>query len=166
MDTFNADWERRVEALWAAIDDYSEEEFLAKMEALASELPHDHPIADFERASSFDSMGHSDRAVPLYRKALENGLQDPRRRRAVIQMASSIRNLGRADESVAELEAERQRSSDELDDAVDAFLALALVDVGREREAVALLLTALAKGLPRYQRSVRNYAAALTEEDA
>ena len=81
-------------------------------------------------------------------------------------MASSIRNLGRADESVRLLEAESTQPSDDLDDAVDAFLALALVDVGRERDAVTLLLTALAKRLPRYQRSVRNYASALNVKDA
>ena len=59
-------------------------------------------------------------------------------------------------------EAERDRTSDELDDAVTAFLALALVDADREREAAAILLEALAKHLPRYQRSAANYARALT----
>jgi hypothetical protein len=48
-----------------------------------------------------------------------------------------------------------------LGDAVAAFLALALTDAGREREAVALLLDTLAPHLPRYGRSVRDYAAAL-----
>lgn len=46
--------------------------------------------------------------------------------------------------------------NDHLDDAVRAFLALALVDVGREREAVSLALAALAPHLPRYQRSLGN----------
>jgi hypothetical protein len=39
----------------------------------------------FERASAFDSTGHSDRAVPLYRRALERGLDGRRRRQAVIE---------------------------------------------------------------------------------
>lgn len=76
----------------------------------------------------------------------------------MIQLASSLRNLGKASGSVALLTAERDAGSDELDDAVSAFLALALVDVGREREAVSLALTALARHLPRYQRSLANYA--------
>ena len=46
-------------------------------------------------------MGHSDRAVPLYERALAIGLTGENRRRSVIQMASSIRNLGRPEESVA-----------------------------------------------------------------
>jgi tetratricopeptide (TPR) repeat protein len=154
----SAEWERRVADLWASFDDYSEEDFRARMNALAAELPADSPLAAFERASAFDSTGHSDRAVELYREALERGLDGPRRRQAVIQLASSLRNVGDAEESVALLRAEQDRPADELDDAVSAFLALALVDTGQEREAVSLLLAALAKHLPRYQRSVANYS--------
>jgi tetratricopeptide (TPR) repeat protein len=149
--------------LWASIDDHSEEGFLARMEELAAELPADSPVAAFERASAQDSTGHSDRAVPLYRRALELGLEGGRRRQAVIQLASSLRNLGEAPESVRLLEAERDAGSDELDDAVSAFLALALADTGREREALSIALTALARHLPRYQRSVTNYAQDLRE---
>jgi tetratricopeptide (TPR) repeat protein len=154
----SAEWERRLADLWASIEDHGEQEFLARMEELAAELPADSGVAAFERASAKDSTGHSDRAVPLYRQALELGLEGERRRRAVIQMASSLRNLGRADESVELLTAELNEGSDNLDDAVRAFLALALVDVGREREAASLALTALAPHLPRYQRSLANYA--------
>jgi len=50
-----------------------------------------------------------------------------------------------------------------LDDAVRGFLALALVGVGREREAAAIAIEALAPHLPRYQRSMGNYARALLE---
>ena len=158
----SAAWEQRIADLWASIDDYSEEAFLARMEEVAAELPTDNAIAAFERAASLDSTGHSDLAVPLYRQALALGLRGERRRRAVIQMASSLRNIGRAPESVALLTAERDAGSDDLDDAVDAFLALALVDTGREREAVSIALTALARHLIRYQRSLANYAQQLS----
>jgi tetratricopeptide (TPR) repeat protein len=150
-------WERELAALWESIDDLAEDDFLTSMDTLAGELP-DRGIAAFERASARDSTGHSDQAVPLYREALEHGLEGIRRRRAVIQMASSLRNLGNPQESVELLAAELERESDELDNAVRAFLALALVDVGREREATALALEALAPHLPRYQRSLANYA--------
>jgi hypothetical protein len=156
-------WEQRVAQLWAEIDEYEPDEFVARMDELAGELAEESPVAAFERASSLDSTGHPDRAVPLYRQALENGLQGERRRRATIQLASSLRNLGHADESVALLTAERERGSDHLDDAVSAFLALALVDVGREREATSLALAALAPHLPRYQRSLGNYAKLITD---
>ena len=44
-----------------------------------------------------------------------------------------------------------------------AFLALALTDVGREREAVSAALAALVPHLNRYQVSVSNYARQLVE---
>ena len=156
-------WEQRVDDLWASFDDHGEDEFLARMERLAAEQPADSAVAAFERAAAFDSTGHSDLAVPLYRQALDQALEGERRRRAVIQLASSLRNLGQAAESVELLTAERNAGSDDLDDAVSAFLALALVDVGREREAVSLALAALAPHLPRYQRSLANYARLITE---
>jgi len=163
MTSENPDWEQRVSDLWTSIDNYTEEDFVVRMETLAGELPPNSPVAAFERASSLDSTGHSDLAVPLYRRALELGLGGHRRRQAVIQMASSLRNLGDATESVALLTAERDAGSDDLDDAVSAFLALALVDTGREREAVSVALTALSHHLTRYQRSVANYARLLAQ---
>ncbi len=161
MTIASAEWEQRISDLWESIDDQSEEEFLARMDKLAAELPG-RPEAAFERASSLDSTGHSDMAVPLYQQALELGLQGERRRRAVIQMASSLRNIGRASESVELLTAERA-AGDYLDDAVDAFLALALVDVGREREAVSIALTALSGHMTRYRRSLANYARQISD---
>ena len=122
----SAEWEERLADLWAALDELDEEAFLARIDALAAERGDDDAIALFERGAARDSTGHSDLAVPLYRRALELGLEGERRRRAVIQMASSLRNLGQAEESVALLTAERDAGSDALDDAVAVFLALAL----------------------------------------
>jgi len=158
------DWEDRISAAWAAFDELTEADFLALIEKLAAELPPGRSgIGYFERASSLDSTGHDDMAVPLYRQALEHGLEGERRRQAVIQLASSLRNIGRPEESAVLLGAEIDAGSDDLDDAVLAFLALALVDTGREREAVSVALAALAPHLPRYQRSVAAYARLLVE---
>ena len=131
------EWEQRLAQAWVSIDELSEEDFRALIDELAGELSDGSAIGAFERAAAFDSTGHSDRAVPLYRQALDAGLEGERRRRAVIQMASSLRNLGQPEESVALLMEELHRDSDHLDDAVRGFLALALVDTGREREAVS-----------------------------
>lgn len=161
--TPDAEWEQRIAQLWTELDDTDGDEFVRRIEALAGEQPAGSAIADFERACAQDSTGHSDRAVPLYRSALATGLTGIRRRRAVIQLSSSLRNVGRPEESVALLTAERGAGSDQLDDAVVAVLALALTDVGREREAVSITVAALAPHLPRYQRSMGNYARALLE---
>lgn len=157
------DWEKRVADLWAAIDEHDDAQFIARMDALAAELPPGNAIGLFERASARDSTGHSDQAVPLYRSALDAGLDGTRRRRAIIQMSSSLRNLGAAQEAVALLSAEASAGADDLDGAVSAFLALALVDLGREREAVSVALTALSKYLPRYNKSLSRYASEVLE---
>jgi len=151
-------WEQRLAAVWAAIDDHDEASFRALVEALAAELPAGSAIGAFERASAFDSTGHPDSAVPLYREALAGGLTGERRRRAVIQMASSTRNLGDPEVAVRLLTAELEHGHDALEGAVRAFLALALADTGREREAVGVALTALSEYLPRYNRSLARYA--------
>ncbi|HEV8651905.1 MAG TPA: tetratricopeptide repeat protein [Actinomycetes bacterium] len=159
-------WEQRIADLWAAIDDLDPTDFLARVEALAAELPSGNAIALFELASANDSTGHAEQAAQLYRQALAAGLTGQRRRRAVIQLASTLRNLGQAEDSVVLLAAEREASSDDLDDAVAAFLSLALVDTGREREAAGLALATLARHLPRYNRSLANYAKALSDAPA
>jgi hypothetical protein len=168
------DWEQRVAQVWATIDDYEgrEDEFRALVDSLAAELPDGDPIAAFERASAWDSTGHSDRAVPLYQWALDHGLAGYRRRRAVIQMSSSLRNIGQAETAVRLLDAERRIDPATLDeqtrdlaDAISATLALCLADTGREREAVAVAVAALAPHLPRYQRSMANYARLLLDPD-
>jgi hypothetical protein len=159
------DWEQRLADLWASMDALPEADFLSRMEQLTGELPAGDAVGLFERAGSLDSTGQPDLAVPLYREALDRGLAGVRRRRAVIQLASSLRNLGRAQQSVDLLTAELAAGSDGLDDAVRAFLALALATVGRETEAVSLVLGALAPHLPRYQRAVANYARLLVEPD-
>jgi tetratricopeptide (TPR) repeat protein len=157
----DADWERAVADAWASFDAQDEARFLSAIAALVAQRPDDDAPALFEQAAAFDSTGHPDRAVPLYRQALRAGLAGERQRRAVIQLASSMRNLGDPQGSSALLARELERTSDALDDAVRAFLALALADTGREREAVAHALIALAPHLPRYQRSLDRYARAL-----
>lgn len=159
----NADWEKRNLDLWAEIDNHEDTEFIALMDTLAEELPAGSAVGFFERASARDSTGHADLAVPLYQQALAVGLPGERRRQAIIQMASSFRNLGNAREAVSLLSAEKDEGSDALDGAVRAFLALALVDVGREREAVGEALAALSRYLPRYNRSLARYANELIE---
>jgi tetratricopeptide (TPR) repeat protein len=159
------DWEACLAGLWADIDEYDERDFVTTMEALVAERPAGGPVGLFELAGSYDSTGRTDLAVPLYREALAGGLDDDRRRRAVIQLASSLRNLGHPEESVALLTEEVKGDSGDLDDAVAGFLALALADVGREREALSIALIALAPHLPRYSRSLSNYARLLTERN-
>ena len=74
----------------------------------------------------------------------------------MIQLASTLRNLGRIEEALRMLRTEYERGPGApLHDAAAAFYALALVSRGRRRGVRhPIALKALAPHLPRYTRSV------------
>lgn len=76
-------------------------------------------------------------------------------------MASSMRNVGQAEAALDLLLAERGNGSDHLDDALTCTTALCLASLGRDREGLSMVLVALARHLPRYNRSMANYGKAL-----
>jgi hypothetical protein len=154
------DWDDRVAAFWAAADDERADETVAGMRALVAERPDGDPRGLFELACAHDLVGQEAEAVPLYRAALDGGLDPAHRPSAVIQLASSLRNVGEPAEAVALLEA-----LPDDDDAVgrDAFLALALHDAGRPTEALALALRRLAPNVPGYGRAIAAYADELAD---
>ncbi len=116
-------------------------------------------VVAFDEACELDSTGHRTGRRRCTRRRSASGDLDPyRRRRATIQLASSLRNLGQPERALELIAPEAARQSDELDDAVAVFHALVLADLGREREGLALVLQALAPHLPRYQNSATNYA--------
>lgn len=154
------DWQRRVDAVWAVADELGDDEVTRRIDALAAERPEDDPIALFERAGARDSAGREAEAEPLYRAALDGGLTGSLRVQAHIQLASTIRNLGRPAESIALLDAVEAEAG-ELRDAVVAFRALARVSAGDARLAASEALAALAPHLTRYRVSVAAYAAEL-----
>ncbi|MGA8850696.1 MAG: tetratricopeptide repeat protein [Aeromicrobium sp.] len=154
-------WNEQVDALWGQADQISDAELLAQMRALASERPND-PLALAELGGAHDSTGHPVEAANLYQRAVEAGLSDPKLSQVVIQHASTLRNLGRHDESIAMLRDHYDAQPDhELAGAASVFVALALATSAREREAVVELLRTVEPTLPRYNRSIRAYADAL-----
>jgi len=145
----------------ASIMDLSDEDLLARMEKLVAGATGRRPGRLFEHGSALDSTGHPALAVDRYRGALRAGLSGYLRRRATIQLASSLRNLGEVDESVTLLTAELDADSNDLDDAVRAFLALAL-NQRRPRTRGGLRGTVRAGTAPRpLQPFAGNYAAEL-----
>jgi tetratricopeptide (TPR) repeat protein len=158
------DWDARMAAVWAD-EELGDTARIEAVEALAAERPADDARALFERAGAYDSAGRETEAEPLYRAALAAGLNEQLRPQAVIQLASTIRNLGKVDESLALLAAEYEgQERGGMRDAAAAFYALALSSAGEHRKALAVALDALAPHLPRYTRSVTGYAAELTHE--
>ncbi|MCE4063951.1 tetratricopeptide repeat protein [Chryseobacterium gleum] len=153
-------WETQLQSIWLKLGTISDEEFIQQIENHVELLTITdyQAIADFERACAFDSTGHEKKAEPLYRSALDKGLTGLRRRRARIQLASTLRNNGKAEESIRILREEKASYSDELNDAVDSFLALSLSSAGEHKEALAIALKAISKHLPRYNNSLIRYA--------
>lgn len=152
-----SDWQHRIDAVWSAAERLGDDEVIRRIDALAGERPAGDPIALFERAGARDAAGLEAEAEALYREALSRGLEGSERVQAHIQLAPTIRNLGRPVEAVRLLDA-IEPDAGELRDAVVAFRALALVDAGDARRGASEALEALADHLPRYRVSVTEYA--------
>jgi tetratricopeptide (TPR) repeat protein len=157
-------WKDQIEAVWAD-DSLSDQERIVRIDTLAAELGEHDALALFERAGARDSAGIEAEAESLYRRALEAGLDEYSRTRATIQLASTLRNLGRTEEALGMLRTEYERGTGgPLHDAAAAFYALALVTAGDAVTAASVALKALAPHLPRYTRSVTAYADDLLSE--
>jgi hypothetical protein len=162
------DWETRVAALWQIADTLAPKDLVHGIDALAGERPGDDPRALFERACARDTAGIEDGAEPLYRAALASGRLDAyRHARASIQLASTLRHLGRFEESEQLLRAQLERCRAEgpnaaLYDETRAILAFTWLAQGKPVAAACLALETLAPHLSRYNRSTaanaRGYA--------
>lgn len=157
----NKDWPARVAAVWDESDEIGDNILLERIDALVAERPDTDAEAAFEAASVRDSVGMETDAAVWYQKALDLGLDGDNRSRTFIQYASTLRNLGRYDEALELLG--RLEPENELADAAAATRALVLVSMGRAVEGAGIAIAALAPHLPRYQRSMANYAKELIE---
>src|SRR4051812_10676253 len=144
-------WQQQVDAVWADADALGDQGVMDAIDALAADAP-DPALAAFERGGSRDSAGHPDLAEPLYRAALALGLPQDEQAQCTIQLASTVRNLGRAEESLVLLRTAEPYEPYAV--ARASFIALTLASLDRPTEGLAELLRAVAPTLPRYQRSV------------
>ena len=89
-------------------------------------------------SASLDRAGEEETARGYYERALSLGLTGDVRRRCLCQYGSTLRWLGRFDESLAVLEGARTEFPDST--SVLVFRALTLLDSGRTDEAASELL--------------------------
>lgn len=155
-----SDWQQRVDAVWASADEIGDVEMIRRIDALAAERADSDPVALFEQGGARDSAGLEAEAEGFYRRALAGGLDGSERVQAHVQLASTLRNLGRPLEAIELLDA-IEPDAGELHDAVVAFRALARIDAGDARLAASEALAALAPHLQRYRVSLAAYAAEL-----
>ncbi len=161
-------WDERIDEVWA--DASGEEvgaEIIARIDALAAERAPDDGRAVFERAGARDSAGRPAEAVELYRRALSLGLDDEHRPQCVVQLASSLRNLGEYDAALEVLGEEQDRAPEgRYADAIAVVRALVLASAGRPATGLSVALLALVPHLPRYHRSMTAYAHEIADLDA
>lgn len=129
----------------------------------------DDPRVVYELAGAYDTAGDEAAACALYERALETGLSGDIRRRCLLQYGSTLRNLGRLDESLAVFADGRREFPGSV--SLGAFEALTLHAVGRVDHALAGLLDLLADAvdsdeLDRYKPALRGNAAYLRSLDA
>ena len=116
--------------------------------------------AIIEQAYACDREGRERDAIRYYDEAFRLGVPDELRTRFLVGYGSTLRNVGRADEAVAVL-AEAIRDNPDYP-AFHAFLALALLDAGHAKAALAAMLGALLDVAPPgsldgYERALGEY---------
>ncbi len=112
-------------------------EHFAAAGALVTETPGD-PSAQLEAAFAHDRADLEHDAIRFYDEAYRLGVPDSYRRRFTVGYGSTLRNVGRIDDAVAILSDAIARDADY--PAYAAFLALALLDAGQPRAALAAML--------------------------
>lgn len=157
----DTDWQARVAALWERFDELPRKAAVAAMRELADAYDGTDGRAAFELAGMYDSHGFEHEAEAEYERALALGLEPEQHAQLAVQYGSTLRNTGRLDDAIAVLEGAPAHPSTGATPRV--FLALALHSAGRHDEAMRVVVEAIEPTLPRYNRSVRNYAKALTK---
>lgn len=157
-------WEAEVAALWDRVDSLTRSAVIAAMSELALSCPARDGRAEFELAGAYDSMGFEAEAATHYERALALGLDEARHAQLAVQYGSTLRNLGQLDEAIDMLRSAPAHESTGA--APRIMLALALHSAGRANEALRVAIEAQLDSLPRYERSLRAYAEALTEPEA
>lgn len=114
---------------------------IAALLRLHQEHPED-PRVLYEVGGAYDTAGEEATAAGFYERAMAAGLDGAVRRRCYLQYGSTLRNLGRLDESAAVFTHARREFPDSI--ALAAFEALTLHASGRMDAAVGTLLGLIA----------------------
>ena len=115
----------------------------------------------YEVGGAHDTAGDEETAVGFYERAIAAGLEGDLARRCAVQYGSTLRNLGRFEESLAIFARARTEHPDS--PSLAAFEALTLHGAGRTDAAFAALLDVVADHVPapdieRYRAALRGNA--------
>ena len=141
------------------------EEARAILLELVAEKPDD-PQVQYQCAWIHDSLGREREAVPFYERAIAGGLSGRDLEGALVGLGSTYRSLGEYGRAVETLREGVARFPESR--AMEVFLAMALYNVGEQREATESLLRILAetsadRGISAYKEAILFYAGRLDE---
>ncbi len=122
----------------------------------------------YELGGAYDTAGDEAQALPLYEQAMAEGLRGDLLRRCYLQYGSTLRNLGRIDDSLSTFARARTQFPDSV--SLCVFEALTLHAAGRGNTALGSLLELLAdhvhvEELERYKPAMRGNAEFLSSLD-
>jgi cyanophycin synthetase len=118
---------------------------------------HNNSIVAYEYASSLDSNGKEEKAIPIYKEAIDQKIQMPFKIMCEIQLGSSLRVVGKMDESKEILENVLEKTSDP---AALMFLILTLYNSKELDDAFCHIFNYFLK---KKEGLVTNYYSALKE---
>lgn len=158
----------RLRVLFEARDRDDMAPTIRALQEMLAEHPDD-PHVLYEVGGAYDTAGEEDTAAGYYERALATGLSGDTLRRCLLQYGSTLRNLGRYDESLAVLD--RALAGFPTSESVRVWHALSLHAAGRSDAAVAELMEVAADGirtpdLHRYEAAIRGNAEYLRSLDA
>lgn len=131
-----------------------------------------HPLDPrvlYEVGGAYDTAGDETTALGFYQRAMTGGLDGDVLRRCYVQYGSTLRNLGRLDESVTVFAQARREFPNSV--ALGAFEALSLYAAGHVNTALGSLLALIAdhvhsEEIERYKPALRGNAEYLTSLDS
>jgi tetratricopeptide (TPR) repeat protein len=128
----------------------------------------DDPAVLYEVGGAYDTDGQEETALGYYRRAMAAGLEGRRLRQCFLQLGSTLRNLGRLDESLAAFDEGIALFPES--ESLGLFRALTLHAMGRPSAALGAVLTVIADRFPtaevqRYEAALRGNAAYLASLD-
>lgn len=157
----------RLDEIFAARDRARMAPTIAAFLGVLAEHPDD-PAVLYEVGGAYDTDGQEETALGYYRRAMVAGLEGRRLRQCFLQLGSTLRNLGRLDESLAVFDEGIARFPES--ESLGLFRALTLHATGRPSAALGAVLTVIADRFPtaevqRYEAALRGNAAYLASLD-
>ncbi|MGN7860756.1 tetratricopeptide repeat protein [Microbacterium sp. 22303] len=157
----------RLDEIFAARDRGHMEPTIAAFLEILEEHPDD-PAVLYEVGGAYDTDGQEEVALGYYRRAMGAGLEGRWLRQCYLQYGSTLRNLGRLDESLAAFDEGIALFPES--ESLGIFRALTLHAMGRPSAALGAVLTVVADRFPtaevqRYEAALRGNAGYLASLD-